>query len=45
MDYSKDNLENGTNTIGKEKVNPKANVTGISGTNDPAFHDDILEKV
>jgi len=44
-DYTKENLGNSTNTIGKGKVSLKADVTGISGTNDPQFHEDIHSKV
>ncbi|GAB6086541.1 anaerobic carbon-monoxide dehydrogenase catalytic subunit [Alkaliphilus crotonatoxidans] len=39
------NLENSTNTIGKGKVGLKADVTGLSATNDPAHHEDLHEKI
>jgi len=44
-DYTKDDLKNSTNTISPGKVGLRADATGISGSNDPAYHDDIHEKI
>lgn len=44
-DYSKDDLKNSTSTISPGRVGIRADATGISGTNDPASHNDIHEKV
>lgn len=44
-DKIKESFEGSTSTISPGKVGLKADSSGISGTNDPTYHDDIHDKV